>query len=218
MGKVWDTVLDLLFPPRCVFCRRLLRTGESGLCCACAVDLPFTADGGERRPDFIDKCVAPLYYEGAVRDSLLRYKFKGMPAYAGTYGRLMAGCCRERLKGRYDLVSWVPLSKQRLRERGYDQAMLVAMAMALELDTVAVETLRKDADAPPQSGAGDASARRDNISGAYSVPDRELVEGRRILLVDDIVTTGSTLSECARMLCLAGAESVVAACIACSRD
>lgn len=218
MGKLLDNILGVLFPPRCCFCRGFLSTGENGICCACAEKLPFTKGGGAQSFDFVKKCAAPFYYEGNVRESLLRFKFKGASVYAGTYGRLLAGCVRECLSGEYDLISWVPLSEKRLRERGYDQAMLIALSMALELSDVAVETLRKDADVAPQSQTGAAEERRANIAGAYSCPDAELVQGRRILLVDDIVTTGSTLSECARTLGRAGAESVTAVCVARSRE
>ena len=130
-------------------------------------------------------------------------------------GALIAESVRECLTGKYDLISWVPLSEKRLRERGYDQAMLLALAAALELDDVAVETLRKKPQTqPPQSGTESADERRANISGAYEVIDSELVRGKRILLIDDIITTGSTLSECARTLMLAGAEGVVCAAVA----
>jgi len=215
---LWTGILDLFFPPRCAFCRKLLRRGESGMCAACEKSLPYTTDGGRQKGDFVELCVSPLYYEGNVRDALLRYKFKGTTAYAGVFARLLADCVKENLAGRYDLISWVPLSSRRLRERGYDQAMILAMAMALELDDVAAETLKKTAEVAPQSETGSAEKRRANISGAYEVPDPELVAGKRILLVDDIVTTGATFSECARTLGLAGAESVVCAAVARSRD
>lgn len=211
-------ILDLLFPPRCAFCRKLLRRGENGICAVCEKSLPYTAGGGKQKGDFVDLCVSPLYYEGSVREALLRYKFKGTTAYAAVFGRLLADCVRENLAGEYDLISWVPLSSRRLRERGYDQAMLLAMAMALELGDVAAEVLKKTADVAPQSETGSAEKRRANISGAYQAPDTELISGKRILLVDDIVTTGSTFSECARTLGLAGAERVVCAAVARSRD
>ncbi len=218
MGKFWDDILDLLYPPRCAFCRRLLKRGESGICALCEDTLPRTRDGGMQRCDFVEAVAAPLFYEDDVRESLHRYKFGGITAYAPVYGRLVADCIRDNLAGRYDLISWVPLSDKRLRKRGYDQAMLIAMAAALELDTVAVETLHKVVDVAPQSGTGSAEKRRANISGAYEAADPELVEGRRILLIDDIVTTGSTFSECARTLGMAGAESVVCAAVARTRD
>lgn len=211
-------LLDLLFPPRCTFCRKLLKNGKLGVCAGCAKNLPYTHGGGNQNGDFFTVCVAPLYYEGVVRDSILRFKFKEATAYAKVYGALMADCIGENLEGRYDLITWVPLSEGRLKNRGYDQAMLLAMAAALELDDVAVETLVKHTDVPAQSGVGSEEKRRANISGAYNVPDEELVAGKRILLIDDIVTTGSTLSECSRMLLQAGAKEVLCCALARSRD
>ena len=214
MSKLVEGILDILFPPKCAFCRRRLRPGENGMCEACRASLPYRSPAREKGPDFVEAVCAPLKYEGTVRDALLRYKFDGVTAYARLFGELVADCVRENLAGEYDLISWVPLSSQRLKERGYDQAMLIAMAAALELGDVAVETLRKRKDVAPQSATGSLEKRRANISGAYEVIDPELVEGRRILLIDDIITTGATVSECARTLGMAGAESVVCAALA----
>ena len=210
--------LDLLFPPRCVFCRRFLRDGRESVCPECQKSLPYTAHGGEQHGDHFSVCVAPLYYEGTVRESLLRFKFKDATAYADTYGRLLADCIRENLSGRYDLISWVPLSKGRLKERGYDQSMLLALSTALALDDVAVSTLRKVREVEKQSTMGSEEKRRANIAAAYEAEDPELIEGKRILLIDDIVTTGATLSECAGTLRDAGAKEVLCAAVARSRD
>lgn len=217
MGLI-GALLDLLYPPRCVFCRKLLKKGERDLCEKCLHELPYTSNGGEQTGDFFSVCVAPLYYEGVVRESLLRYKFKEATGYAQTYGALVAECVRDNLQGRYDLISWVPLSKKRHRERGYDQAMLLAEAAASALGDTAASTLEKHRDVARQSGMGSAEKRRANISGAYRASDPWLIEGKRILLIDDIVTTGSTLSECARVLLQCGAKEVLCAALARSRD
>ena len=214
----FSTFLDILFPPRCVFCRRFLRSGTQMICDDCLRSLPYTQGGGEKNGEFFSVCVAPLFYDGDVRESLHRYKFKGATGYSKAYGRLLADCIREHLAGRYDLISWVPLSRNRLNERGYDQSMLLALATALELDDVAVSTLEKTLEAEKQSLMGSAEKRRANISGAYRAVDPILVEGKRILLIDDIVTTGSTLSECAKTLLSAGASEVLCAAIARTRD
>ena len=188
------------------------------ICGECLDSLPFTKDGGGKTGEFFTACVAPLYYEGNVRESLLRFKFKDATGYAEEYGKLLADCIRTHLAGRYDLISWVPLSRKRLKERGYDQAMLLALAAALELDDVAVSTLEKPLEAEKQSTMGSAEKRKANISGAYRAVDPELVEGKRILLIDDIVTTGATLSECAKTLLAAGAGEVLCAAVACTRE
>jgi len=210
--------LDLLFPPRCVFCRKFLKDTRDAICPDCRQSLPYTKNGGEQHGDHFSVCIAPLYYEDRVRESLLRFKFKDATGYADVYGRLLADCIRENLAGRYDLISWVPLSKGRLKERGYDQAMLLALSTALALDDVAVSTLRKVREVEKQSTMGSEEKRRANIAAAYEVEDRELIEGRRILLIDDIVTTGATLSECAGTLREAGAAEVLCAAVARSRD
>ena len=212
--SLFTGILDLLFPQKCTFCRRLLKSGENGMCAACARDVPYTRGNAKRSGDFFSVCVSPLYYEGNVREAILRFKFRNATSYAGLFGRLIADCIRDNLAGEYDLISWVPLSAKRLKKRGYDQAMLLAMAAALELDDVAVETLVKHTDVPAQSGLGSAEKRRANVSGSYAASDPELIAGKRILLIDDIVTTGSTLSECARTLLGAGAEKVVCATLA----
>lgn len=162
---------------------------------------------------------APLRwaYRDQVRDSIRRYKFKGRQGYHKAYGRLVAQCVHDHLDGRWDLITWVPLSDQRRRERGYDQAFLLASAAALELGEVAVETLRKGRNTEAQSGLDDDAARRANVLGAYTAVDAELVEGKRVLLIDDVITTGATISECARILRTVGAGEVVCATLARAR-
>ena len=211
MSRPLGALLDLLFPPRCVFCRRLLHRGEEGICPRCQQELPWALGAeAEQTGEFFSLCASPLWYQDQVRASFHRYKFKGVRGYSRTYGRLVAQCVQDHLAGRYDLITWVPLSRARLRQRGYDQAMLLASAAALALDDVAAETLCKVRDTEAQSGLGknDAS-RRANVLSAYQVTDPALVEGRRVLLIDDIVTTGSTLTECVRVLREAGAADVV---------
>ena len=218
MSGPLNFVLDLLFPPKCVFCGKVLDTGETGICRRCQKELPWlTGSEAELTGEFFSLCAAPLRYQDQVRDSVRRYKFKGRRGYHKVYGKLVAQCVHDHLAGRYDLITWVPLSSQRKKERGYDQAFLLASAAALELGEVAVETLRKARDTDPQSGITEDARRRANVLGAYTPVDPELVAGKRVLLIDDVVTTGSTLSECARTLRTMGAADVVCAALARAR-
>lgn len=147
--KVVTFLLDLLYPPRCAFCHDFLETSGDGLCAHCRTSLPFAQNGGRQRFSFVRACVSPLTYEGAVRASLLRYKFGGATGYAKVYGRLVVGTVRAELAGEYDLVTWVPLSRRRLRERGYDQARLLAKATAKELGLPLTPTLPNAARTSP---------------------------------------------------------------------
>ncbi len=213
-----EAFLDLIFPPRCAFCRRLLDREERYLCERCQGVLPWLEGAAtEKKGEFFSLCVSPLRYEGDVRESIHRYKFKGISGYAGTYGVLTAQCVRDHLAGRYDLVTWAPLSKKRRRKRGYDQAELLAQAVAQELDCPAAAILCKRRDTPAQSGLKGEAERRANAMGAYECAEPTLAAGKRVLLVDDVVTTGATLSECAKVLLTAGAAEVVCATLAKAR-
>jgi len=212
-----ERVLDIFFPPKCAFCGSLLSDAGEGICPACLGTLPWT-DGAERKTDFIPRIVAPLYYEGSVREAMLWYKFHNAPARGRGYGRLIAQELQKRGALDFDVITWVPLSRKRERRRGYDQARILAEALGKHLDREARPLLQKVRDVPPQSHLNTAEERRANISGCYAVCAPDRAAGKRVLLVDDIVTTGSTLSECARMLMLSGAERVWAAALACRRE
>lgn len=213
---IWNALLDLLFPPKCPFCGRLL--SDSPICDACADALPWTdadiipdnADSDSVPDNAADAlvCVAPLYYEGAVRNALLAFKFEGKEASGDPFGRLVAQCASERLSGMFDTVTFVPISRERRRKRGYNQSQRIAES-ACRLWGVRPEGLLvKTADNPPQSGIGGAAARRANVSGVYALAPGHSAVGRRVLLVDDIRTTGATLRECAKVLRDGGAASV----------
>jgi ComF family protein len=211
-----SALLDLLFPPRCAFCGKVTDEAEDGICPKCRNELP-RSGREKRKADFVRSVTAPLYYEGTVREALLRYKFHYTPVRGRVFGRMIGEELLLREETDFDVLTWVPLSDKRRRRRGYDQARILAEAAAEVLGTQAVPLLKKVRNAPPQSGIRTPEARRANVSGCYIVPDPSLAEGKRILVVDDIITTGATVSECARMLMLSGAEEVRAASLAVRR-
>ena len=213
--KLLDCILDLLFPPKCPFCGRVREHG--GICPECEKALPWTAENDACWNISSGlRCAAPLWYEDLAREGILRFKFQGASASATALGELLARCAAEHLAGEFDTVTWVPVSRKRLRKRGYDQAELLARAACRRWDIQPVRLLEKVMDNPPQSGIHDAAARRANVLGIYDpVGD---IAGKRILLVDDICTTGATLTECVRVLKDAGAESAVCAAVALTRE
>ena len=212
-----DRILDFFFPPRCAFCGAILEESGDGVCSACRKALPRAAET-ERKCDFVRAYTAPFYYEEPVRQGMLAYKFRNAPSRGKVFGRMIGEDLLRRGIDGFDLISWVPLSAKRHRRRGYDQARLLAEAAAEALGTKAVPLLRKARDVSPQSRLRTPEERRANISGCYVVRSADAVRGKRILLIDDIITTGSTLSECARMMLTAGAVSVRGAALACHRE
>lgn len=214
--SVWSRILDLLFPPKCPFCGRVQE--EMGVCPACRKALPWTEEGQrEQTLPGGARCVSPLWYEDTAREGILRYKFSGASGAADTLGGLLAESAAENFSGEFDCVTWVPVSRRRLRKRGYDQAYLLAEAACRRWDTKPERLLKKAEDNPAQSGLKGASARRANVLGVYEAVQPEKIDRRRILLVDDVVTTGSTLAECVRVLRDAGAAEVLCVTLARTR-
>ena len=214
--KILDYLMDLFFPPRCCFCHNLTPSGVS-VCAHCRKTLPYTdGTGQERKLEHIEKCVSPLWYENTVRDSLLRYKFQSVSVYAQIYGDFMAKCIDENGIS-CDSITWVPLSRWRKWRRGYDQAELLAREISQRTGLPCECMLRKIRNTRAQSGIHSADERRKNVKGKYRPVSPESIRERRVLLVDDIVTTGSTLSECASVLKAAGAKSVCAVTVARTR-
>ncbi|MBQ3103348.1 MAG: ComF family protein [Oscillospiraceae bacterium] len=210
-----NKLLELLFPGKCPFCRKLSSNGA--ICPKCRKELPFVK-GADRCVSGrgYGRCAVALYYEGVAREGILRYKFGGRRGSAAAFGELIAQCAAENFSGQFDTVTWVPVSRKRLRKRGYDQAQLIAQAAARLWETEALPLLKKVRDVPTQSKK-DAAARRANVLGAFAAQNEDKIAGRRILLIDDVRTTGATLGECAGVLRRAGAADVMCAVLATPR-
>lgn len=209
----WTTkILDLLYPPKCPFCDASVKEVTHAPCPACR-----EADFWIRGPQAVfsgaafSQCVAVGWYMEGLRESVQRFKFGGHKEYARAYGPLLARQAALHLSGEYDLLSWVPVSETRRRERGYDQAQVLAREMGKALGLPPVALLEKVRENKAQSALRQGSSRRANVAGVYAVPDPALVRGKRVLLVDDILTTGATLEEAARTLRQAGAGQVLGA-------
>ena len=200
-------LLNILFPPKCILCRKILRNEETDLCKDCREHQPLCGKN-KIKLSFLAQWAGLWYYKENVRSSILRYKFYGRRSYAQSYGKLLAMKLLTDGMDDTDVLTWVPISRRRKRTRGYDQVEILGKVVAAELGTQLIPTLRKVRNTKPQSTMGDAAHRRANVLGAFEVIDAKLVRGKRVLLLDDILTTGATASECARVLLTAGAKEV----------
>jgi ComF family protein len=224
---VAKVLLDLLFPPLCIGCR--VPVGDPGFCatcwsaltfldgpaCACC-GLPFpVALEGENlcaaclsRPPAFDRARAILAYDEHSRGAILALKHADrlelVPGFARWLARAGQGLIRES-----DLVVPVPLHRRRLWQRRYNQSAELARRLAhnwaLAFDPFALVRSRATRS---QGAVGSAKGRRRNVLGAFKVPDGARVAGKRILLLDDVLTTGATAEACARALKRAGASKV----------
>lgn len=215
--RMLEAVKDLLFPGKCLLCGRLLADAQTDLCADCRSNAPYCGDRHKTIP-FVDKWEAVWYYEEQVRESLLRYKFSGKAHYAQAYGRFLALRISQRFGDGFDVLTYVPVSARRRFRRGYDQVRLLAQAVGDELGCGFVKTLRKVRHNVAQSSIKEDERRRANVLGVYRVRAPDLIRGKRVLLLDDIITTGSTVSECAKTLKLSGATEVLCAAMATRRS
>lgn len=213
--RVISWLLDLLFPPKCVFCGHLLKDRESDMCADCRTSLPRT-EGDIGQITFCKKAYSLFYYEKQVPDSIRRYKFAGRSNYASAYGRLLAmEILRKQIP--FDVLTFVPVSAKRRRKRGYDQAELLAKAVAKELKVPVCRCLLKRRDNRAQSSLADSSERSANVRGVYRGYRAERYTGKKLLLIDDVLTTGATVSECCNVLRLSGASEVRCLTVAAAR-
>ena len=207
-------LLHLLFPPKCTLCKSLLKKNETDFCHHCRTHTPEVLRTKRNIP-FIAQWTAVWYYKDDVRKSIHRFKFGNARSYADAYARPLAVKLQEEgISDRFDLMTWVPTSPLRRFTRGYDQAELLTKALSKELGRSPLPLLKRIRHTPPQSRLRDASARRANIQGAYRAIASQKLSGMRVLLLDDVVTTGATASECARVLLTAGVKEVTFAAVA----
>lgn len=202
------TVLDFLFPARCIICRDLQDPGVF-ICPECARNLSVTGSQAKQHGDFFDACYSPFFYEEPLRESFLRFKFRNRPQFSRQFGKWMADCLVGQEEAPFDLITWCPLNWMRRLDRGYDQARLLAEEVARHTGLTAIPTMKKEHREPLSAMEGIKSVRSAHIMGAYTLRRNADVAGKRILLIDDVITSGSTMSECARILKTAGAKDVV---------
>ena len=229
--------MDIIYPPRCHFCMDFLREGGSSenqrvlpVCPACFKGLaeitsplcklcgrPFQ-DGIDqdhfceeclRRRPFFDRAGAPYLYEGPMMNAIHQFKYEGKTSLSGSLGPLLAAFAGTWLNLRDGfLIMPVPLHPRRLRERGFNQSLLLARHLASSLDSeLDFLSLRRIRYTQPQTGLK-STERRKNVRRAFEVSDPKAVKGQTLILVDDVATTGNTLNESARVLRRAGAEKV----------
>ncbi len=198
---------------RCPCCGKIMDGDISSFCVDCLSKLPRTAERGDefvshgKTGAYVFFYAAPFYYDGIFRTAFTRFKFRNKSAYASAFAMCMAESWRKAMNGtregdklRPDVITWIPVSAQRRRERGYDQSELLAKCVGDYLGVPVVPILRKTGDNKPQSSL-DTSARAANVIGMYEIcSDAPDITGKTVLLIDDILTTGATAREAAFVL------------------
>ena len=228
---IWTSVLSVFLPPRCIKCGRVLPSGDDGLCPDCFNEVSFIS-----RP-YCEKCGHPLdeepanrklycasclqnhrspfrlsrsafRYDDGSKNLILSFKFMDKTENAKVLGRWLFNAGKDIWNQGADVLIPIPLHYTRLLRRRYNQSALLCHELSrlcgLPVEYTAVERHRKTRPQVEFSG----HARIKNVKNAFRIRHPERIRGKHIVLVDDVMTTGSTLKECALVLHKAGAASV----------
>lgn len=232
----WRTALDLVFPRHCAGCEGPVEEGQEGYVCSrCRARLelvidPFCARCGDpidgvaaktftcsfcvhEEPAF-DLARSAVRFRGPIRSLLHQFKYNEGTHLAEDLGRLLAACVETHYDpSQVDLVAFVPLYHRRERERSYNQARLLAEQLGRRYDRPVLRGMKRVRDTGTQTRLHMAG-RAENVKGAFEATEPSWVEGKTVLLIDDVMTTGATLREAAASLKKAGAWRVLVATVA----
>lgn len=210
-----------LFPKRCAYCAKVIR-GNNYACAKCQKELPRIVGvtcikcGREK-----DKCsckgaekyytslAAPFYYSGCVRKGVHAFKFRKSMRNHEAYSVEMAETVMEKFgKIEFDYITEVPMTQKSVKQRGYNQCFLLAKGIAEKLNIEHKPQILTKLYETNKQHVISLYLRKGNLTGVFDVSNPEIVEGKTILLCDDISTSGETLNECAKMLWLYGAKEI----------
>lgn len=216
MRQIWTVPLVSMYPPICGICEKI---NKDGLCPKCNLELKKQAEvnilqkeeieENIKKEKYFEELMYIFKYEGQVRKLILDYKFNEKSYLYKTFVNFLLKNEKifENIK-KYDKIIPVPISKKRNKERGYNQSMLIAEEIASKTNLELVNNcLIKTKNIIEQSKLNKED-RQQNIQGVYSLQNERLITNKKILLVDDIYTTGSTVNECCKILQQANPKTI----------
>lgn len=227
----FETILNSFFPPRCAGCEKNIKAQDEVLCASCRekITLPdtlFCAVCEARLPlakkichlstPYVLGSLAP-YENPLLRKMIMKMKFRRIDSVGVFLGKLLAEYAKnlnpqpEVMKDRNALIIPIPLSKERFRKRGFNQAAVIAHSFSKIIELPVLETvLARIKHTDPQSKTENKKTRLENVQGAFMVTDQKMIQGKKIILIDDVSTTGATLTSAARTLKDSGVSEIIA--------
>ncbi|MBQ2825474.1 MAG: ComF family protein [Clostridia bacterium] len=198
-------LLAVFFPERCPYCGDVIKPLDIA-CEDCKEEM--TSDKIITQIAGIYEVLSPFPYDGKYKDAILKIKFGKRKQFAPQLADIMAESLKKyKDVSQFDVITFVPLHKDTLKNRGFNQSELLARYLSEKLNIPCETLLKKTKKNKPQHKLL-ARERKKNVEGVFGCTDKKLIKKRRILLVDDIVTTGLTLSECIKVLKSNGAEEI----------
>lgn len=217
LATIFNDILSLIYPKRCIGCNEILNvTSKENFCNNCLPQFKIKEvrrckicgriiyhNGNCRACNsnnfYFAKGYSVFEYKGAVRDSIRIFKYRGLFSNGKVIGKIMADYAIDNIKLEYDYVTAVPLHPKRYRSRGYNQSEILAKIVAKAMNIKYCRLLERHINTNPQNSLN-KKERLENIKGAFRLKNGVNVENKKILIIDDIFTTGSTINECCKVL------------------
>lgn len=208
-------ILSIFFPPRCPFCNEIISSDEV-ICKSCKEKIKcknfkdvITTRTGKT---FIS--ISPFSYEEPIRTAIHKFKFRGMKHYSILFGKYLTDILKENYDiNKIDYITSVPLHRVRKRERGFNQSEVFGREISRLTGIKYIEVLEKSKKNKVQHELN-LSERTENVKDVYKVIDSEILKDKTVIICDDILTSGNTMAECAKVIFEAGAKNVIGATIA----
>ncbi len=209
----------LIFPNRCPFCDEVISFSEC-LCKSCNDELDYIDKGicaacGKEKCEchsfgfYYKKAIVPLEYTRKTVKAIKRFKFNDCPNYAQNFAKIMTEYITfDGTDRKIDIVCGVPMTKRDMKKRGYNQSFLISKHIANLIGKACANDALIKIKSTKHQHTLNARLRRTNLNGAFKVNNKDKIKGKSILLVDDVITTSSTVNECAKTLILSGADKV----------
>ncbi len=218
LKKIINKVISIIYPNRCISCNEILKFEKKWLCSKCECDFEtkehkrckicgrIIYHNGKCRTcnsvrRYFDRGNSVFEYKDAVRKGIMNFKYKGLYSYGKFFGKAMADYALDYVIADmdFDYITAVPLHHKRLKNRGYNQSEILAKMVAKAIGTEYKPLLERRINTRALNRLG-GEERRKEIKGAFSLKKGVSVEGKNILIIDDIYTTGATINECCKVL------------------
>ena len=200
MIYILDFLLNLIYPNVCGFCGKI---DENCLCKECEdkVNRDLIYGTEDIKDKFFEKQIFLANYDGEFRNNILLYKFGDKSFMYKTFSKLILKNKKicDTLKS-YDIIMEVPIHKKRRAERGYNQSELIAKEIAKNIKEIKYESILIKIKNNERQSNLNKEDRTENVKNVYEVKNKQIIDGKRVILFDDIYTTGNTVNECSRIL------------------
>lgn len=219
MNKLYKFILDIIFPNRCPFCDKFIRWDK--LACDDCIDHLAYADESFcsrcgkvqcicSRDLYYEKCYVACYYEGLARDGIINLKVKNAINAAEFFADILSTKINAD-KIKYDMIIPVPMSKKKQAVRGYNQAEEIARFISKRTNIPVNNIILGKCDSNIEQHTLNAAEREENVKTEFKIKTNIDLHEKNIIICDDVITTGSTLNECAKLIKKLGANKVILA-------